>query len=180
MANINLYDAHQERLKKSERSSLGFLIFSAACIVIALGGYGVLLFLANAKDAKIVDLKDQTERMRQSLSATSGETDEMHDIFLRLEELKKSDSGSVSSRFLGEVQKEMVNGALLSQFSYDREKNVIIVGGDAIDFTVLLQQMKRLRNNSSFSSAALASTGISDSGYILFSIELKISSKTIQ
>lgn len=177
MADINLYEAHQERMDRAKKSSLGFLIFSIVCVVLALGGYGGLWFWVSTKEAKIADLEAQTKTVKESLTTTSDETDQMHDLFLRLEELKKADVNIVSAKFLSEVQASMVNGVLLSGYEYDREKGKIIVSGDAVDFNALLQQVRRFRNDAAFSSAALASTGISDKGFVLFSIELGVASK---
>lgn len=178
MADINLYEAHQDRINRSTKMSYGFLFFSVFCVALALGGYYGMSAWAKTKDAVIADLDAQIATAKGNLTATNEEMGQLHDVFLRLKTLKELQTVSASAKLLEEVQKDTVNGALLSDYEYNREKNTIVINGDASDFETLLQQMKRYKGDANFSSVTLTKTGISDKGgFILFGIELGVSSK---
>lgn len=174
MASVNLYGEMQRpAVENTRRAPLGSFIFSLVCIVLVFGVYGGMYVWKGTVNKKIADAEEQISVIKSSLSATGEETNQVHDTFLRLETLQKEPNFDVPSLFV-DLEKNIVVGSVVSKYGYAQEGNVVTVEGDAVDFNTLLQQVRKFRSDPTVSSVTLFSTGLSEKGFVLFSIRMTV------
>jgi hypothetical protein len=110
--------------------------------------------------------------VQQELLVSSQESNEIHDIFLRLSNIQKDISAPVLPSLAG-IEKNILKGVVLSQYEYGGlESSDVILTGDAVDANTLLQQVERFQSSGVFSNVQLKSVGFSEQGYLLFTLQM--------
>lgn len=179
MPNVNLYEKQETKTESiaQRSSSLGSLIFSIVCLIVVFGSYVGLKIFDTFTQREIESIDADIKRIKDDLSTSSEEDSLLHDTFLRLEESRKEGGKNILS-ILANIEEDILLGSVLSKWEYEYDQKTgqgsVKLSGDAVDFNVLLQQMRKFRSDDRFSSVRVESAGISKEGYILFSISLGI------
>lgn len=175
MSSVNLYNSKQSQKVENKRNAdMGSLIFSIGIIVVFLGIYGGVYFWGKQVDKKITDVDAQIAQAQENLSVSQKDFDGIHDIYLRLQRSTQDSIESVTPSLLG-IENNILKGVVLSEYSYTDKEGVagIVLEGDVTSTEALLQQVEKFRESEVFSSVQLTSVGLSDEGFILFTIEME-------
>lgn len=173
MANVNLYGAPEQAKAQSRarRSSLGSIVFSVAIIVITLGVFGGMHMWQGMVRSEVDATEATIATTRQSLLVNSEDIDALHDVDLRLTHIESAQAREVAP-LLASIESDVISGVLLSSYSYEKEDNSISLEGDAVDFSTLARQVERFRGDSTIGAVVLESTGLSEEGYVLFTVRV--------
>ncbi len=177
MANVNLYSTEQSnQVVNARKASMGSsLMFSLGVVLLTLCIYGGMKIWSAQVDAKTMEVDDQIASVQAELTVTSDESDAVHDTFLRLKHIQEGMGESLILPSLGSVEKNILKGVVLSGYSYEGEKSSnITLDGDATDANALLQQVSRFRDSGEFSNVRLETVGLSDEGFILFTMSMNV------
>lgn len=177
MANVNLYSTEQSnQVVNARKASMGSsLMFSLGVVLLTLCIYGGMKIWGSQVDAKTMEVDDQIASVQAELTATSEESDAVHDAFLRLKYIKEGIGQSIILPSLGSVEKNILKGIVLSGYSYEGEKSGgLTLEGDAIDANALLQQVAKFRDSGEFSNVRLETVGLSEEGFILFTMSMNV------
>lgn len=177
MANVNLYGTQQtQKIENKRNSALGTLVFSVAVVLIAFASYGGIKVWGMQLDKKIAGVDAQVQASHADLTMTSEQSNEVHDTFLRLKYVSGRSASSVLPSFAG-IEKNILNGVVLSSYDYvggaeGAEGKKITIQGDAVSTDAILQQLERFRSSGAFSNVALESVGLSEEGFVLFTLNM--------
>ncbi|NTW29859.1 MAG: hypothetical protein HGA33_01100 [Candidatus Moranbacteria bacterium] len=168
MPGMNLaQSAQQGKMGSGKRVGPG-LLFLLSVVVAVVVIWAALAIYERMLSAGISEIESRIVERRESLSP--GKVDQVTDFHFRIERIaedRHADFGLVES--LDSIEKLILPGVTLSEYSYDAEKSTIRLRGEADSFRTVVQQMTVFKKTATLSALSVPSLERNDAGRVDFS-----------
>lgn len=164
--NLSQNSQQPSALKKHPVFGKGLIVIIIV-LILSLAAWQGLAYWERRIDAEIGATATRIQETQASFAGK--QADEVADFQFRLDAIDKSFFGKVyPGKMLRETEGMILPGVDLSEYSFDKEKGAVTIGGEADSFLLVAQQMVLMKKMSDFSSISVDELKREENGKIGF------------
>lgn len=171
---MNLAQASQQQQKTSVGIHVGRgLLFLFVMLAVVLSVWGGLAYYESLLSGEVDSLSAQITDERQGMS--QDKIDAIVDFQFRMDDIVAEQGSSVDpEKLLGSIEKAILPGIVLSEYSFNDASRKVQMSGEADSFRTVVQEMTILKKMPEIEAISVPSLKHNDKGLIVFSFVIKL------